>query len=374
MAKVSIILTSFNHASYIKEAVDSVLRQSFSDFELFIWDDASTDRSWDIIESFSDSRIKSFRNPYTMRGAFGINKVITELATGEYIAIHHSDDIWQHDKIEKQLNFLESNKKCAALFTAVKAVDEKGDILNDENNVYFSIFNQENRSRYEWLNRFFYHGNSLCHPSVMVRKACYDEVGVYDRRFGSIPDLELWTRICLKYDIHILPEQLVMFRVLPKAANASGHRTDNIVRESLERVLLLDRFRVISHPDEFEKIFPQYNFSESTDQPNLDYLLARTAIDVDSDSHRFFGINLLYSVMNSPETAKQLEKLYNFTYKDLVELAGTIDVFHFSDIAFFVSRLEYIRSSWAWKALSPLRVAQKQFNSLFRYFSEKGGK
>src|SRR5689334_17894284 len=98
--KVSIILTSYNHAKYLQQAIDSALSQTFSDFELIIWDDASTDQSWEIIQSYSDSRIKSFRNREN-KGVFVLNRAIQEIATGEYIAIHHSDDIWERKKLEK---------------------------------------------------------------------------------------------------------------------------------------------------------------------------------------------------------------------------------------------------------------------------------
>ncbi|MDD1605895.1 MAG: glycosyltransferase, partial [Methylococcaceae bacterium] len=74
MPKISVILTSFNHEKYIQEAIDSVLNQTFTDFELIIWDDASTDNSWDLINQYSDPRIKAFRNDVQKRGIWGINK------------------------------------------------------------------------------------------------------------------------------------------------------------------------------------------------------------------------------------------------------------------------------------------------------------
>lgn len=102
MPKISIILTSFNHEKYIKEAIDSALNQTFTDFELIIWDDASSDNSWEIIQSYGDPRIRSFRNDVQRRGIYGINKAISEVAQGEYIAIHHSDDIWESENLRSR--------------------------------------------------------------------------------------------------------------------------------------------------------------------------------------------------------------------------------------------------------------------------------
>ena len=103
--KVSVILTSFNHAKYLREAIDSVLNQTFTHFELIIWDDASSDNSWEIIQSYQDPRIKAFRNDVQRRGIYGINKAISEVAQGEFIAIHHSDDVWEFAKLDKQIAY-----------------------------------------------------------------------------------------------------------------------------------------------------------------------------------------------------------------------------------------------------------------------------
>src|SRR6266699_4058638 len=91
MPKVSVILTSFNHGRYVQEAIDSVLEQTFDDFELIIWDDASTDNSWYLINQFTDARIKAFRNTEQKRAIWGLNSAISQVASGQYIAVHHSD-------------------------------------------------------------------------------------------------------------------------------------------------------------------------------------------------------------------------------------------------------------------------------------------
>jgi len=164
-SKVSVILTSYNHEKYLREAIESVLNQSFSDFELIIWDDASTDSSWEIINSYTDNRIRGFRNETNSRGT--INKSLLK-ARGEYIAIHHSDDIWEPSKLEKQVAFLDANPETGAVFTQALIIDENGDLFKDESHFYYKIFEQPVRSRYEWLNFFFFNGNALCHPSVLV--------------------------------------------------------------------------------------------------------------------------------------------------------------------------------------------------------------
>jgi glycosyltransferase involved in cell wall biosynthesis len=98
-----VILTSYNHAKYLPASIESVLNQTFQDFELIIVDDASTDESWSIIQRYTDPRIQTCQNSSNEYTVYGINKAISERASGEYIAIHHSDDMWDPSKLEKQI-------------------------------------------------------------------------------------------------------------------------------------------------------------------------------------------------------------------------------------------------------------------------------
>src|SRR5918996_735994 len=138
-ARVSVILTSYNHAKYLKEAIDSVLNQTFKDFELIIWDDASTDDSWQIITNYSDIRIKSFRNEMQRRGVWGLNKAIQEIASGEYIAVHHSDDMWEPQKLEKQVAFLDEHPEIGAVFSQAFIINENNKLLKNSTHAYYKI-------------------------------------------------------------------------------------------------------------------------------------------------------------------------------------------------------------------------------------------
>ena len=166
--KVSIILTSYNHAKYISQAIQSVLEQTFKDFELLIVDDGSSDNSREIIKTFTDSRIKLFLYEKN-RGPFEAIKECLQAARGKYIAIHHSDDVWQETKLEKQVDFLEKNPDYAACFTQVEFIDESGEIYElPEKHPYKNVFVQKNRSREEWLNQLFWRMSSFCNPSALI--------------------------------------------------------------------------------------------------------------------------------------------------------------------------------------------------------------
>jgi len=334
MPRVSIILTSFNHGKYLSAAIESTLTQTFEDYELIIWDDASTDNSWSIIKSFSDPRIQAFRNDRGRRGIYGINKAINEIATGEYIAIHHSDDVWERNKLEQQVAFLDLHPENGAVFSDAMAIGEEGSPLPNDSHFYKNIFNQENRSRHQWLNFFFYHGNALCHPSALIRKRCFDDCGLYRYGLGQVGDLDMWMRICLRHEIYVLPQKLVRFRVRDNEANTSGNRTDTIYRTQLEQRQILGNYLKVDNFSDMVAIFPNAKKFQNSEGFEPLFVLAMMAIDNKAPSWaKLFGFDLLFKLVADETKAKRIAELYSFDYTDLISLTGgadtgSIELFH----------------------------------------------
>lgn len=326
--KVSVILTSFNHAKFIGEAIDSVLRQSFTNFELIIWDDASSDGSWEIINDYSDSRIRAFRNDETKRAIVGVNKAISEVANGQYIAMHHSDDVWEPDKLAKQVAFLDAHAGVGAVFSNAQAIDESGAQFPDPDHFYAQVFAQPNRSRFEWLRHFFFRGNALCHPSVLIRKSCYDDCGTYRYGFAQVGDFDMWIRLCFRHEIHVLPEALVRFRVLAGEANTSGNRSETRIRSITENYRLLRNYLKIETWKEMVAIFPEAAHFRRKGGFEPHFVLAMIALG-EHPFHftKLFGIDLLFDLMDSETKAKKIRSLYGFDYRDLIVLTAKHDVF-----------------------------------------------
>lgn len=328
MPKISVILTSFNHEKFIREAIDSVLNQTFTDFELIIWDDASTDGSWEVINSYSDSRIMAFRNQVTKRGIYGINKAIQEVATGEYIAIHHSDDVWESVKLEKQVAFLNVHSEIYAVFTNAFVIGEDSLSLNNEEHPYSKIFDQPNRTRHEWLRYFFSHGNALCHPSVLIRKSCYEACGLYRYGIAQLGDFDMWIRVCLKYEIYVMPEKLIGFRVRDKEANASGNRFETRTRGIYEFYKLLQMYRQINNFDDLVKVFLSAEKYYRAEGADTDFVLGMIALEEKPFAFsQLFGLELLYEAISNSQRAANIKYLYNFDYKSFIGLTGQFDVF-----------------------------------------------
>jgi GT2 family glycosyltransferase len=387
-SKISVILTSYNHAKYLREAIDSVLNQTYSDFELIIWDDASIDGSWKIINDYSDPRIRAFRNDTNQRGG-NIQRALAQGVDGEYIAIQHSDDVWESQKLEKQVAFLDENPQIGAVFTKALIINEDGALFQDQTHFYYNVFDQPNRTRHEWLNHFFYNYNALCHPSLLIRRQCYEDCGLYKSGLAVVPDLDMWVRLCMKYEIHVLPEKLVRFRVRENELNTSGNRPETRIRWSFEFLQILNNYRSISSIEEIIKIFPdakQYNKPEGYD---LDFALAMVAFESNSNNMRdLFGLSILFEILNEPSRSKKIKEIYGFSHKDFIALTARCDVFSVELIASLSNQaaekeqaiqslttltttLNEIYSSRGWKILQKLlavRLAVIPSNSLRESF------
>jgi len=328
LTKVSVILTSYNHAKYLPASIESVLNQTFQDFELIIVDDASTDESWSIIQRYTDPRIQTCQNSSNEYTVYGINKAISERASGEYIAIHHSDDMWDPSKLEKQIAYLDHHPEVGAVFTGLTPVNEAGGSFTDRSRFNFGLFDQPNRSRYEWLYYFFRYGNALCHPSVLIRKICYQECGLYKNGMVQLPDFDMWVRLCLKFEIHVMAEKLVLFRVRENMANSSSPTIENRSRSSFEFLQILDNYCSLTSFEEIVKVFPVAQ--EYYSPQGCDPLFVLAMVALETKAHIFtalFGLNLLFSALNDPLRAEKIKELYDFDTLEFKRLSGKYDIF-----------------------------------------------
>lgn len=325
--KVSVILTSYNHEAYIAQAVESILNQTYRDFELIIYDDCSSDRSVEILSSYHDERIRLVASPFN-RGTTLVKYIVEHFVDGDLVAVAHSDDFWEADKLKKQVAYLEEHPEVSAVFTQVHVVDENGMPYEDENGFYHHIFDQENRSRFDWLRYFFYKGNCLCHPSVLIRREAYASYGMYTKGLRQLPDFYMWIRLCLHSEIYILPEKLTDFRVRRTEKNTSGFRKDSSVRSSVELNLITKQFLDLKNCGDFVRVFPQAAPYAKEECFIPEYALARVCLMEEVPHYKkLYGLQLLFGLLNDVNAAERLEKYYGFTSQDFFALTGRYDIF-----------------------------------------------
>ncbi len=201
--KASVLMPVYNGEKFIKEAISSVLSQTFRDFELLVLDDGSTDDSTKIAESFQDERIRLVKlNHQGIAGAlnYGLN-----LSNGEYIIRVDSDDISIPSRFEKILNYMDENKDIAICGSWAISINEKGETIGMMN--YPPVENEE-------IKKYTLRHNPFIHPAIIMRKSILESVGGY-RYLKHNEDYELWIRILSKYKGHNLTEPLLKYRIHP---------------------------------------------------------------------------------------------------------------------------------------------------------------
>ncbi|MDX2173404.1 MAG: glycosyltransferase [Bacteroidota bacterium] len=197
---ISIILPVYNAQDYIKESIDSILNQTYKNFEFIIINDGSTDKSEEIILSFNDSRIKYFSQKNI--GLAGTLNVGLNFATGIYIARQDQDDISHKDRLEKQIDYLEKNPSILLLGTRAKIFSNSQQDLRFHNHATHPA-----ELKFDLL-----FDNPFVHSSVMFKKEIINEIGNYNTDKSFFEDYELWSRFSAKGSVANLKNVLVDYR------------------------------------------------------------------------------------------------------------------------------------------------------------------
>ncbi len=385
MPKVSVLLSNYNGDKHLDESISSVLSQTYKDFEFIIVDDASTDSSRKVIENYHDKRIKKYYAEKNRNIAYSLNLALS-MASGEYIARIDSDDVWELNKLEIQVQYMENHSECGACFTKVNIIDEYSNIANDMYDEYFQLFNSaENKSQREWLRFFFYQGNCLCHPSVVIRRNVLEHVGgYYHLAYVPAEDYELWTRIVMKYPIHILEEKLVRYRWEETVNKISG-KTDGRIY-AFPNIMMLTRKRIMENIDNEDLVrYFKEDFinPESESQEELECEKAHILLRCSGDNANFLGLEKYEELLDNEKMLKVLEEKMEISlseyYKEYrtrnFDLLGELekakgDIRHLkADVEEKqkaienkqreVERLQFlvdeVMSSTSWKVTSPLR-------------------
>lgn len=226
--RISVILPVYNGAADLKKAIDSILAQTFIDFELIIINDGSTDESANIIDSINDQRVIVVHQQNAGLAA-SLNRAI-EMARGVFVARQDQDDISLATRLACQLEYMEKNPRCALLGTRAEiwVGDCKTMRVHDHPVDDASL-------RFELL-----FNNPFVHSSVMLKKSALEAIGSYTTDPDRQPpeDYELWSRLARHYMIANLPERMTIYREVPESMSRVGPNPflDKLVMISAENI------------------------------------------------------------------------------------------------------------------------------------------
>lgn len=201
MPLISVVLPAYNARKFIEQAVQSILDQSFSDFELLVIDDGSTDGTTEILKAITDPRLRLIRHKTNCGLIHVLNEGIAE-AKGEFIARMDADDIAEPGRLETQVQFLEKHPQIGIVGSAIRIIDCNGDMGQ-------TYLFPESHVLVEWSMSFFC---PIAHPTVMVRASVIRQHGGYSFNAIHAEDYDLWTRMSITTQFANLTTPLLRLR------------------------------------------------------------------------------------------------------------------------------------------------------------------
>lgn len=239
MPIISVIIPVFNGEKTIKETIESVLDQTFTDWELLVINDGSQDATLQIISTFQDSRLKVFS--YLNSGLCVTRNRGISLAKGEYISFIDADDLWTVDKLELQLKALEENPQVAVAYSWTNHIDESGQFfrpgpdLTFNGDVYVKLL----------LSDFVGSGSN-----PLIRTQAFAEVGGFDESLSSAADWDMWLRLAARYHFVAVPSFQILYRVSVSSMSFNVKKMEEESVQVIEKAIA-DAPKTIKHLKKF---------------------------------------------------------------------------------------------------------------------------
>jgi glycosyltransferase involved in cell wall biosynthesis len=215
MPKVSVIIPTYQRANIVSQAIKSVLAQTYQDYEIIVVNDGSTDNTPEALGQFGNE-IKIIHQ--TNQGLSAARNTGIRASQGDYIAFLDDDDLWETHKLETQIPILESQHKIGLIYSDMFFFSGQ-DLLPGSYNTSYPT------PPIQLLWNLFYQ-NYIPVPTVVVRRECLDEVGLFDETLTSCEDYDLWLRIIAKFPIHFVNDLLARYRL-----------SENSMSQNIERMI-----------------------------------------------------------------------------------------------------------------------------------------
>jgi hypothetical protein len=196
MPQVSVIIPTYNHAQFLRGAIESVLHQSFKDYEIIIIDDGSTDSTQQVVKPYLKSCLYIYQEN---KGRGGARNTGLKKAQGEYIAFLDADDLWLPEKLKIQINYLKAHPELAFVFSDFIVISSSGEKIRHIGGFKKDLLHliQE---------------NFIPTLTVVAKKECFEKVGFFNETLPYAEDYEMWLRITQSYSLGYLPQVLAKYR------------------------------------------------------------------------------------------------------------------------------------------------------------------
>lgn len=224
MPVISVVIPVFNGEKTIKETIESILNQTFKDFELIVINDGSTDKTLDIVSNIQDSRIEVYSYPNAGLSA-SRNRGIS-VANGEYISFIDADDLWTPDKLEAQFQALQEYPQAVLAYSWTDYVDEFGQFVRRASHIAIS----GNVYPRLLLTNFLDNGSN-----PLIRKQAFTEVGNFDESLFSAEDWDMYLRLAARYHFVAVPLCQVLYRISASSMSSNVSKLEIASERVIER-------------------------------------------------------------------------------------------------------------------------------------------
>lgn len=311
--QVSVVMSVYNGSYYLCEAIDSILSQTYDNFEFIIIDDCSTDTTADILDGFYDPRIVRLSNKSNVGLTRSLNRGIA-IARGYYIARQDSDDISLPHRLELQIAELEQRPTLAAVFSAYKVIDKNG---HEVSSVYPPVDAEQIRETLLFT-------NPLRHSNATIRLASLQSVNGYDESYRVAQDYDLWLRLSEQFDIDVLPKVLSKVRIHDTSLATGLSRREQRQNANRARLASFNRRDTDNMTKRtiglFHFVVALHEFSEGNNikgEKHLELaLIAEPALDGEINTLLGFAVNLAVELGPSGRkflnTAKDIQVASDF--------------------------------------------------------------
>lgn len=323
--KFSICLVTYNQEKYIKETIESILSQTYQNFEIIVSDDCSTDKTLDVVRSIKDNRIKIVQTPYNMGINANLNNAIDN-AAGDYLMFLGGDDKLRKDYLEKLNNIL-LTQDIAVFYANVTSIDEKGRYLIGENKLGCD-FNLG--SREDILHLSFMKTNRLPSVGMVIKKEVMAQVLPLNKSSIVYQDFKLNIDLLInqKNEFMLFDEIGTEYRKFNDSRNISNNKNGiTKTRNMLETDVLMDSFLEIKDTDFLKRIFEK-EIEETKIEPYSDtipFFLGQMALLSKDKNRQVWGYKTIAKFISDKKGYDLAHEKYNFSFKDYLKLSTKIN-------------------------------------------------
>lgn len=318
--KFSILCPTYNHGRYISDFIESLINQTYSNFELIIVDDCSTDNTVDVIKQYDDERIKLLKKSYNK----GINdslNIAFENAKGEYCVFLASDDMALYDFLESVAKIIDNNPHKDVIYPALRVIDLE-DTYDTAITKQSDYICSENLDKFVLLRKKFLGSNSLTSPGMVVKTDILNSVMPLDISMINFQDYQLHVKLLLKTDIYIMQEAKILYRYSDDGTSLSSKNNYTILREKFETNRLMDTFLDITDLNLLKKIFPN-SANTFVDERLIPYYLGKEALKSTRYEKQIWGYNIIMNFISDNSKFDLLHQIEGFIFKDYLDLVST---------------------------------------------------